>query len=69
VNRKDLAEMRRRLDRKMQDAREGFLLAGGDEKDWPSQEKQFRAELLSDEAKAAAQATHAEAFRQTKRNF
>jgi hypothetical protein len=53
----------------LRDAREGFLLAGGEDKDWPSQEKQIRAELVRDEAKAAAQAAHAEAFGQTKRNF
>jgi hypothetical protein len=48
---------------------EGFLLAGGDVKDWPSQEKQIRTELVQDEAKAAAEAAHAEAFGRMKGGF
>ena len=59
----------RRLDEKMAAARDGFLLAGGDVKDWPSQEKQIRDELVADEAKAAAEAAHAAAFRQMRNNF
>jgi hypothetical protein len=62
-------ESRRRLDQKMQNARDGFLLAGGDAKDWSKQEKQIRDELVRDEAKAAAEAAHASAFRQMKNNF
>jgi hypothetical protein len=62
-------EAQRRLEMKMQDARDGFLLAGGDVKDWPKQEKQIRDELIRDEAKAAAEAAHAAAFRQMKSNF
>ena len=62
-------EARRRLDQKMINARDGFLLAGGDAKDWAKQEKQIRDELVRDEAKTAAEAAHASAFRQTKRNF
>ena len=62
-------EAQRRLEMKMADARDGFLLAGGDAKDWAKQEKQIRDELIRDEAKAAAEAAHAAAFRQTKNNF
>jgi hypothetical protein len=62
-------EAQRRLEMKMADARDGFLLAGGDAKDWAKQEKQIRDELVRDEAKAAAEAAHAAAFRQTKNNF
>jgi hypothetical protein len=62
-------EARRRLDQEMVNARNGFLLAGGDAKDWAKQEKQIRDELVRDEAKAAAEATHASAFRQIKTNF
>ena len=62
-------EARRRLDEEMQNARDGFLLAGGDAKDWAKQEKQIRDELVRDEAKAAADAAHASAFRQTRNSF
>ena len=53
----------------MADAREGFLLAGGDARDWAKQEQQIRDELVRDEAKATAEAAHAAAFRQMKSNF
>jgi hypothetical protein len=62
-------EAQRRLDQEMVNARNGFLLAGGDAKDWAKQEKQIRDELVRDEAKAAAEAAHASAFRQMKSNF
>ena len=62
-------EAQRRLDQKMVNAREGFLLAGGDVKDWAKQEQQIRDELVRDEAKATAEAAHAAAFRQMKSNF
>ena len=62
-------EAQRRLDQKMVNAREGFLLAGGDAKDWPKHERQVRDELVRDEAKTAAEAAHASAFRQMKSNF
>ena len=62
-------EGRQRLDEKLQDAREGYLNAGGGLKDWPAHERQLRDELVRDEAKAAAEAAHAEAWRQTKSNF
>jgi hypothetical protein len=62
-------EARRRLDQEMANARDGFLLAGGDANDWAKQKKQIRDELVRDEAKAAAEAAHAAAFRQTKSNF
>ena len=62
-------EAQRRLDQKMVNAREGFLLAGGDVKDWAKQEQQIRDELVRDEAKATAEAAHAAAFRQMKNNF
>jgi hypothetical protein len=58
-----------RLDQKMINARDGFLLAGGDAKDWAKQEKQIRDELVRDEAKAAAEAAHAAAFMRTKSTF
>ena len=62
-------EAQRRLDQKMINAREGFLLAGGDVKDWAKQETQIRDDLVRDEAKTAAEAAHAAAFRQTIKNF
>ena len=62
-------EARRRLDQKMINARDGFLLAGGDAKDWAKQEKQIRDELVRDAAKTEAEAAHASAFRQMKSNF
>jgi hypothetical protein len=62
-------EAQRRLDKKMADAKDGFLLAGGDAKDWAKQEKQIRDELVRDEAKTAAEAAHASAFRRMQRNF
>jgi hypothetical protein len=62
-------EAQRRLDQKMVNAREGFLLAGGDAKDWPKHERQVRDELARDEAKEAAEAAHVLAFRQMKSNF
>jgi len=62
-------EARRRLDQKMINARDGFLLAGGDAKDWAKQEKQIRGELVRDAAKTEAEAAHASAFRQMKSNF
>jgi hypothetical protein len=62
-------EAQRRLDQKMVNAREGFLLAGGDARDWAKQEQQIRDELVRDEAKATAEAAHAAAFRQMKSNF
>ncbi len=62
-------EAQRRLDQKMVDARDGFLLAGGDAKAWPSQERQIRDELVRDEAKTAAEAAHAAAFSQMKSSF
>jgi hypothetical protein len=62
-------EARRRLDEEMQNARDGFLLAGGDAKDWAKQEKQIRDELVRDAAKAEAEAAHAAAFRQTRNTF
>jgi hypothetical protein len=62
-------EAQRRLDQKMVNARDGFLLAGGDAKDWPKHERQVRDELVRDEAKATAEAAHASAFRQMKNNF
>jgi hypothetical protein len=62
-------EAQRRLDQEMVNARNGFLLAGGDAKDWAKQEKQIRDELVRNEAKTAAEAAHASAFRQMKTNF
>jgi hypothetical protein len=62
-------EARRRLDQKMLGAREGFLLAGGDARGWAKQEQQIRDELVRDEAKSAAEAAHAAAFRQMRNNF
>ena len=62
-------EAQRRLEMKMADARDGFLLAGGDAKDWPKQEKQIRDEQIRDEAKAAAEAAHNAAARSMWRNF
>ena len=62
-------EARRRLDQEMVNAREGFLLAGGDARDWAKQEQQIRDELVRDEAKATAEAAHAAALRQMKNNF
>jgi hypothetical protein len=62
-------EAQRRLGQKMQNARDGFLLAGGDAKDWPKHERQVRDELVRDEAKAAAESAHAAAFRQMKSSF
>jgi hypothetical protein len=62
-------EAQRRLDKKMADAKDGFLLAGGDAKDWAKQEKQIRDELVRDAAKTEAEAAHAAAFRQMKSNF
>jgi len=62
-------EARRRLDQEMVNAREGFLLAGGDARDWAKQEQQIRDELVRDEAKATAEAAHAAALRQMKSNF
>ncbi len=62
-------EAQRRLDQKMADARDGFLLAGGTEEEWKRQEKQIRSELVSDEAKAAAEAARADFARQMQRNF
>jgi hypothetical protein len=62
-------EAQRRLDQKMQSARDGFLLAGGDAKDWPKHERQVRDELVRNEAKAAAEAAHASALRQMKSSF
>ncbi len=62
-------EAQRRLDAQMQDARDGFLLAGGTEEEWKRQEKQIRSELISDEAKAAAGAARADFARQMQRNF
>lgn len=62
-------EAQRRLDAQMQDARDGFLLAGGTEEEWKRQEKQIRGELISDEAKAAAGAAHNAAARTMWRNF
>jgi hypothetical protein len=62
-------EAQRRLDQKMVNARDGFLLSGGDARDWPKAEKQIRDELVRDEAKAAAEAAHASALRQMKSNF
>ena len=48
-------EAQRRLDQEMANARDGFLLAGGDARDWAKQEKQIRDELVRDEAKTAAE--------------
>ena len=62
-------EAQRRLDEKMADAKDGFLLAGGEEKDWAKQEKQIRAELVADEAKAAAEAARAASFEQMRKSF
>jgi hypothetical protein len=62
-------EAQRRLDQKMINARDGFLVAGGDAKDWPMHERQVRDELVRNEAKTAAEAAHAAAFRQMKSNF
>jgi hypothetical protein len=62
-------EARRRLDQKMINARDGFLLAGGDAKDWPKHERQVRDELVRDEAKTAAEAAHVAAFRRMKSTF
>jgi hypothetical protein len=62
-------EAQRRLGQKMVNAREGFLLAGGDARDWAKQEKQIRDELVREEAKAAAEAAHTAAFRQMKSSF
>jgi hypothetical protein len=62
-------EAQRHLDQKMADARDGFLLSGGDVKDWPSVEQEIRAELVRDEAKAAAEAAHTAAFRYMKSSF
>ena len=63
------SEGRRRLEKEMANARDGFLLSGGDVKDWPSAEQEIRAELVRDEAKAAAEAAHTAAFRHMKSNF
>ena len=62
-------EAQRRLDQKMVNARDGFLLAGGDAKDWPKHERQVRDELVRDEAKTAAEAAHVAAFRRIKSTF
>ena len=62
-------EAQRRLDQRMSDAKDGFLLAGGEEKDWAKQEKQIRAELVADEAKAAAEAARAASFEQMRKSF
>jgi hypothetical protein len=62
-------EAQRRLDQKMVNAREGFLLAGGAARDWAKQEQQIRDELVRDEAKATVEAAHAAAFRQMKNSF
>ena len=62
-------EARRRLDQKMVNARDGFLLAGGDATDWAKQEKQIRDELVRDAAKAEAEAWAASAFRQMRKSF
>jgi hypothetical protein len=58
-----------RLDEEMVNARDGFLLAGGDARDWAKVEKQIRDELVRDAAKAEAEAAHAAAFRQMRNNF
>jgi hypothetical protein len=60
-------EARRRLDQEMVNARNGFLLAGGDAKDWAKQEKEIRDELVRDAAKT--EAAHASAFRQMRKSF
>ena len=57
-------EAQRRLAQKMEDARDGFVAAGGDGEDWGAWEKEIRDELVRDEAKSAAEAAHAAAFRQ-----
>jgi hypothetical protein len=62
-------EAQRRLDQKMINARDGFLLAGGDAKDWPKHERQVRDELVRDAAKAEAEVAHAAAFRQMRNEF
>jgi hypothetical protein len=62
-------EGQRRLDAQMQDAREGFIAAGGSPADWPAVEKEIRAELMLDEARATAEAAHAASFRRMQRNF
>ena len=62
-------EAQRRLEMKMADARDGFLLAGGTEADWKCQERHVRDELLGEEARQAAEAAHAESLRQMRRNF
>jgi hypothetical protein len=58
-----------RLDEEMVNAREGFLLSGGDAQEWAKVEKEIRDELVRDAAKAEAEAAHAAAFSQMKRTF
>ena len=62
-------EAHRRLDQKMADAKDGFLLSGGDPKDWSKAEREIRDELVREEAKAAAEAAHAASFRDMTRSF
>ena len=62
-------EARRRLDAKMQDARDGFLRAGGTEADWTKQEKRIRDELTTAEARQAAETARAASLRQMQTNF
>lgn len=62
-------EARRRLDAQMQDARDGFLRAGGAEADWGEQEKRIRDELTTAEARQAAETARAESLRQMRRSF
>jgi hypothetical protein len=62
-------EARRQLDAQMRDARDGFLLAGGTEEEWRRLEKQIRSELISDQAKGAAEAARAASRREMSRNF
>jgi hypothetical protein len=62
-------EARKRLDQKMADARDGFLLAGGDEKDWARQEKALREEFVTGAAKEASEKARLDFQRYMARNF
>jgi hypothetical protein len=60
---------RQRLDVQMRDVHERYIAAGGDVADWPVVEREMRAELVRDEARATAAAARAESFRHMKSNF
>jgi hypothetical protein len=62
-------EAQRRLDEEMVNARDGFLLSGGDAREWAKVEKEIRDELVRDAAKAEAHAAHAAVFRHMRNEF